>query len=138
MTRTADRRLRRTSVLNVPIKIEVRSKSSLKDMMPTERAFLDSLCHLAHIPDTTPAETLERLSRLLKHKVVSFDRLYRLARNEPPRVRALLGALGESIGTSDIDPKSLDKLRSTLNPLTTYKLHGAAQSLTTRSRWNLT
>jgi hypothetical protein len=140
MTRVADRRIRRRSVLDVPFKVEVRSKDSLRHVTPTERVFLDSLRHLGHIPDTTPLDTLNRLGNLLENKTVSFDRLARAARYEPPRVRALLGALGETVKKREprgIEERFLDKLRSTLHPLSTYNLHGAARSLEAAPRWKL-
>jgi hypothetical protein len=140
VTRVTDRRIRRRSVLGVPLKTEVRSKDSLKGITSTERTFLDSLRHLDRIPDTTPAVSLERLSRLLKEKVVSFDRLAHFARNEPPRVRAMLGAIGESVRAEKperVDAKALKQLRSTLNPLSTYKIRGLPHSLPQSAHWNL-
>ena len=140
MTRSADRRLRRRSVLGVPVKIALRSKESLEDITPTERTFLDSLRHLSHIPDTSPEVTLERLRGLLTDGTVSFDRLAKSALNEPARVRALLGALAETVSLRKpalIKAKALGRLRSSLNPLTTYRLNGAARSLKNHSRWNL-
>jgi hypothetical protein len=95
---------------------------------------------LGHIPDTTPSETLGRLGNLLENKSVSFDRLARVARYEPPRIRALLGALGETVRgktPGGVEEKLLDKLRSSLHPLTAYNLHGAARSLEAAPRWKL-
>ncbi len=138
--RVADRRVHLSSILNVPVRIEVRSHDSIVGITPEERGFLDALRNLTRIPDTTPGAVLERLGHHLKSKTVSFERLVRYARKEPPRVRALLGALGDSVLNTDskcINFKSLDKLRSTLNPLTTYKLKGAARSLTPNAYWRL-
>jgi hypothetical protein len=141
MTRATDRRIRRRSVLDVPLRIKIRSRDSLRHAESTERVFLDSLRDLGRIPDTTPSETLGRLGNLVKNKVVSFDRLARLARHEPPRVRALLGALGETVKKAEprsVEEKSLNTLRATLHPLSTYNLQGAAGSLETAHRWQLT
>ncbi len=46
-----------------------------------------------------------------------FQRLARVARSEPPRARALLGALGEQIGAR---PALLKTLRASLNPLSRF------------------
>ena len=140
MTRSSDRRLRRRSVLGVPVKIAFRSKESLKDITPTERTFLESLRNLSHIPDTSPEVTLERLRSLLTDGTVSFERLAHCALTEPARVRALLGAIAETVffrHPALINSKALGRLRSSLNPLTTYRLNGAARSLKNHSRWNL-
>jgi predicted transcriptional regulator of viral defense system len=140
MTRVADRRVRRRSVLGVPLKVEVRPGNSLKGVTAVERTFLDSLRHLQHIPDTTPAATLNRLRELLKNKTVSFTRLARFAQNEPPRVRALLGAVGESAQADQpeiIDGTALHHLRTSLNPLSAYKVHGLAHALPQSAAWNI-
>lgn len=51
---------------------------------------------------------------LVKRGQFDFDRLARFALTEPPRVRALLGAMGEE---ADVDSAILRPLRRSLNPL---------------------
>jgi len=46
-----------------------------------------------------------------------FDRLLNAAASEPPRVRAILGALGQQLGTA---PTLLQPLRESLNPLSRF------------------
>lgn len=46
-----------------------------------------------------------------------FERLLKVAHSEPPRVRAMLGAIGEEIGKS---PRMLKRIRATLNPLSRF------------------
>ena len=41
----------------------------------------------------------------------------KVAKHEPPRVRAMLGALGEELGK---EKKLLESLKSSLNPLTRF------------------
>lgn len=140
ISRLASRRVRLNSVLNIPLKIEIRPKESLTGITVAERTFLDVLRNINRIPDTTPDKTLARLGTLLETKTLSFGRLASFASTEPPHVRALLGALGESVRSNApkrIPLKSLDHLRSSLNGLTTYNLRRAAQSLPSHSRWNL-
>ena len=64
-----------------------------------------------------PAE--ETLNKLLGYFRESgrLRRLSEISRTEPPRVRAMLGAIAQQLG----QPKSrLSRLRSTLNPLSRF------------------
>lgn len=62
-----------------------------------------------------------------------IKRLVRLALIYPPATRALLGALLEQLQQGKI-PKPLFK---TLNPISGYKLIGAAKVLSTAEKWNI-
>ena len=46
-----------------------------------------------------------------------FERLLKIADSEPPRVRALIGAIGEEIGKK---PAALARLRTSLNPFSRF------------------
>ena len=46
-----------------------------------------------------------------------FERLMKVVHAEPPRVRALLGAIGEETGKA---LQTLKRLRATLNPLSRF------------------
>ena len=48
-----------------------------------------------------------------------YDRLLKVAATEPPRVRAMLGALGEALGNK-ARARALERLRASLNPLSRY------------------
>jgi predicted HTH domain antitoxin len=98
-----------------------------------ERAVLDALRDLRWIPDTTPEHVITRIADLFRSKQVSFERVARFARKEPPRVRALLGAIGRSIGA---DPHLLDELKRSLNPMTHFSL-GLSDRLETAREWNI-
>ena len=54
-----------------------------------------------------------------------------VAASEPPRVRALLGALGDELGKA---PATLRRLRAALNPLSRVDF-GALAGLSSASRW---
>jgi hypothetical protein len=74
--------------------------------------------------------------RLLLRDGVDLPRLARMARREPPRVRALLGALLEDSrarGTAAIR----QELRRSLNPLTTYRIPGVVGYLGSAHAWNI-
>ncbi len=98
-----------------------------------ERAVLDALRDMRWIPDTTPENVLARIADLFRSKRVSFERVARFSRREPPRVRAMLGAIGSSIGA---DPDVLDELKGSLNPMTHFSL-GLSGKLETAREWNI-
>jgi hypothetical protein len=60
-----------------------------------------------------------------------FDRLLKASPTEPPRVRAILGALGERLGRPARD---LDRLRQSLNPLSRFDF-GAFVGLPNARSW---
>lgn len=81
-----------------------------------EGALLELLRDRAETSDLPPAETAQRLQQLLSERE-RFARLARAATEEPPRVRAMLGALGELAGAEE---RQVRKLRESLNPLSRF------------------
>jgi hypothetical protein len=98
-----------------------------------ERAVLDALRELRWIPDTAPEHVIARIAELFRSKRVSFERVARFARREPPRVRALLGAIGSSIGANR---HLLDGLKGSLKPMTHFSL-GLSDKLAAAREWNI-
>lgn len=96
--------------------------------------FLDAMKDLNNIPDVNKkSAVLIFLSRLDKMSSKELDELIKYALLYPPRVRALLGALLEQLDKT-ID---LKRLKSSLNPLTTYKYNLGNTALTTQQNWNI-
>jgi len=60
-----------------------------------------------------------------------FERLLAVAPFEPPRVRAMLGAIGEELGKK---APALEKLRQSLNPLSRFDF-GQLSGLSCALRW---
>jgi hypothetical protein len=81
-----------------------------------EGAILEILRERARSSDLSPEETANRLLRLLTDEE-RFARVVRAAQGEPPRVRAMLGALGQEL---EMPPRLLQQLRKSLNPLSRY------------------
>ena len=79
-------------------------------------AFLELLRERARSSDLGPAATVDRLLSLV-HRPADFHRLATAAMAEPPRVRAMLGALGQQAGAPMAD---LDRLRASLNPISRF------------------
>jgi hypothetical protein len=129
-TFTADHRVRVTAPNS---RVRVSTAPTLRGLSVEERAALDALRDLRQVPDTTPEATIRRLVELCSEGRLSFARLLRVAKLEPPRVRALLGLIGTLLG----EPSgSLDALRHSLNPLTTFKLR-LANVFPDAVRWNI-
>ena len=95
-----------------------------------EGAILEVLRDRARSSDLSAHETTERLLRLLTDEK-RFARLVGVARDEPPRVRAMLGALGQQL---DMPPRLLDRLRRSLNPLSRFDF-GELASLPHAKEW---
>jgi len=99
-------------------------------LQPEEGALLELLRDRALTSDLSPADTAQRLRALLRDPE-RFTRLARAAEEEPPRVRAMLGALGEQ---ADAQPRDLRKLRDSLNPLSRFDF-GALSELPNARSW---
>ncbi|MGD0541030.1 MAG: DUF6088 family protein [Tepidisphaeraceae bacterium] len=81
-----------------------------------DAALLEFLREGGKSSELSPTKTIRHALELLSEKG-RFDRLVKIARSEPPRVRAILGALGTELRAN---PASLRRLRQTLNPLTRF------------------
>ena len=93
---------------------------------------LDALRLLRDIPAVSPDDCVRGVCRLVAAlSVAERERLASLAKAYTPYVRALSGAVLESVGSESFD------LRGTLNGVTTYKLPVSAQALPNKSAWNI-
>jgi hypothetical protein len=110
--------------------VKTRRPESRLRLSEREGALLELLRDRASSSDLGFDETHRRLLRLLDDKV-TFRRLANAARHEPPRVRAMLGALGQELGA---DQRLLDRLRKSLNPLSRYDF-GHLGGLPHASEW---
>lgn len=81
-----------------------------------DTALLDFLRRAGRTSELSSEDTVHRTLTLLSEKG-RFERLISIADTEPPRVRAMLGAIGEQLGE---DAKSLQRLRESLNPLSRF------------------
>ena len=87
----------RSLTVGTPKRVRIRSVGTVKGISTEERATLDALRDLRWIPDTTPEDTFTRVEDLCNSGRVSYEKLVKAAKVEPPRVRALLGVLGERL-----------------------------------------
>jgi hypothetical protein len=93
-------------------------------------AILEILRERARSSDLSPEGTVRRLRQLLADED-RFRRLVTAAMAEPPRVRAMLGALGQELG---MPPPLIDRLRRSLNPLSRFEF-GSLRSLRYSREW---
>ena len=95
---------------------------------------LDALKDFKQIPDMDKKTAVKQiLALLLSLNRKAHVQLIRYALKYPPRTRAFLGALLESI-TQDTD---LTPLEQSLNPLTNYVLGIPSELLPTAQKWNI-
>ena len=125
--------------------LRVRTRERPLDGQPgiraDERATLDALREVRAIPDADPAAVLTRLKTLLATGRLNYRRLARYALVEPPRVRALLGALGEDLLAEHgaaVDRAAVERLRRSLNAFSRYHLPAKAErALKHAANWRI-
>lgn len=102
-----------------------------EDSIPFLR-ILDALKSIKKIPAATPDEVVSNIQRLLENLTENDqDKLIGYAIHYPPAVRALSGAILESIGCESA------RIRETLNPFTKYALGVLESQLPNKSNWNI-
>lgn len=99
-------------------------------LSPEDGAILETLRDRARYSDLSPRQTARRLLALLADES-RFVALASVAMAEPPRVRAMLGAIGEEL---DMPARVLERLRASLNPLSRFDF-GDLRSLRYAKQW---
>jgi hypothetical protein len=112
------------------IKILTRRPESWNGLSPTDAAILDFIRRRGECSELSDQATRNRLLELLSDSK-RFAHLSKVALTEPPRVRAILGAVGQQL---DVDTKYLRLLKESLNPLSRFDF-GALRGLTFAREW---
>jgi len=121
-TQTARKAEVSTSALSLPRKligetiVHTRRPEAWTGLSDTDAALLDFLRRAGKTSELSPEETIRRTISLLSEDG-RFERLAKIAPTEPPRVRAMLGAIGEQLGKSS---SILKHLRQYLNPFSGF------------------
>ena len=122
-TQTAKKNEVATSALSLPRKlvgsdtvIHTRRPEAWAGLSESDAALLDFLRRAGRTSELSPEETIRRTIVLLSEKG-RFERLLRIADSEPPRVRAMIGAIGEQLGKNR---GALSRLRNSLNPFSRF------------------
>ena len=141
-TQTAGRGEVATSALSLPRKliggdtvVHTRRPEAWAILSNTDAAMLDFLRRAGTTSELSDEETLRKTLALLSEKG-RYERLLKVVDTEPPRVRALLGAIGEELAKK---PTALRRLRDSLNPLSRFDfgaLHGLRHAKNWQAREN--
>lgn len=111
----------------------VKSYAEVTDSNYETLGLLDAFKDIKKIPDSSVAQAIKRLSTIVNElNDKQTESFIKYALMYPPRVRALVGAVLENIGAKS---KGIEKLKESLNPLTTIKLGVKENELPTKSNW---
>lgn len=95
---------------------------------------LDAIRYIKKIPDASIEASCKRFLAIIKTlNEKEIKTLVRLALKYPPATRALLGALLGQLQKDTIT----ESLFKSLNPITKYKLPGAAKAISIAEKWNI-
>ena len=110
--------------------IHTRRPEAWRTLSECDAALLDFLRNRGELSELSPAETVTKLLEFFK-ETGRFKRMLDVAESEPPRVRAMLGAIGQQLG---ISASRLTPLRQSLNPLSRFDF-GRLDVLTHAKEW---
>jgi hypothetical protein len=110
--------------------IYTRRPAAWRELPETDAALLDFVRRRGEPSELSPTETVHKLLDHCRERG-RFDRLMKVAAFEPPRVRAILGAIGQELGHS---PRRLTPLRASLNPLSRFDF-GVLSALKHAREW---
>jgi len=96
--------------------IHTRRPQAWASLCEEDAAMLDFLRRAGSTSELSPEETIRRTLKLLSPEG-RYERLLKVADTEPPRVRAMLGAIGEQLGKN---AAALQRLRNSLNPFSRF------------------
>jgi hypothetical protein len=97
-------------------RIHPRRPEAWNSLSETDVALLDFIRQRGATSELSPQETTRKLLNFFIMEG-RFERLADIALSEPPRVRAILGAIGQQLGK---DADLLLRLRESLNPLSRF------------------
>lgn len=111
----------------------VKSYAEVNDNNYDVLGLLDAFKDVRNIPDCLVNQAIRRLSAILnglnekqKESLITYALVY------PPRVRAIVGAV---LQNNSYAGKGLERLKDSLNPLTTIKLGVKERELPTKINW---
>ncbi len=110
--------------------VHTRRPGTWSRLSKTDAALLDFLRHGGKFSELNQEETIRRTLALLSEEG-RLDRFLRIASTEPPRVRAMLGTIGEWLGA---EPRRLQQLRDSLNPFSRFDF-GSLRALPNARIW---
>ena len=97
--------------------VHTRRPDAWRGLRETDAALLDFLRRAGRTSELSPAETVQRALALFR-ETGRFERVLNVTGSEPPRVRAILGAIGQELGKK---PAVLQRLRESLNSVSRFE-----------------
>ena len=97
--------------------IHTRRPEAWRELSEEDAALLDFLRNRGDSSELSAEATVTRLIKLFRDKG-RFQRLLNVAATEPPRVRAMLGAIGQQLG---LPASQFVAMRESLNPLSRFE-----------------
>ncbi len=123
---------RRTRVGRLQIRY-IRSKVEANSTVSNLLQLLDAFNNIKYIPDSDVNTSFMKLSELIRALEYNEKKqLARLACDYSPSVRAMVGAI-----LDQIDVNLAEKLKNSLNPLTTYKIGLTESPMANLSEWRI-
>jgi hypothetical protein len=126
-----------TTALSLPRKlldsatvVHGRRPEAWTSLSQSDAAVLDLLRRGGRTSELAPEETIRKTLAVFSEKRC-FERLLYVADTEPPRVRAIMGAIGEQLGKKK---RALKQLRDSLNPFSRFDF-GALSGLKYAKAW---
>lgn len=117
-------------ILGPKAKLHVNRPKTWEELSSKEAAILDIIRCVGQSSDLSPEETKTLLISHIKAENC-FPKLLKVSAQEPPYVRAILGAIGQEI---EVHFSLLEQLRETINPLTRFNF-GKLHTLSYASQW---
>lgn len=117
--------------LTINIVRQGNKNARIKDADLTD--ILEALRLIRRTPDGATSKTITRVRSIVESRSeVDKKRLVKLAKDERPYVRALLGAI-----LQESDRRLSTELKETLNPITRYRLSISSDILPNKSEWGI-
>ena len=117
-------------LLGPHVRVHPKRPPAWNSLSETEAAVLDFLRQRGRTSDLSEEETIQRLLSILSDRDC-YEHLLKVSKTEPPRVRAMLGAIGEQLGAEQSD---LRRLKQSLNPLSRFDF-GVLAGLVHAGQW---
>jgi hypothetical protein len=110
--------------------VHTRRPAAWANLETRDAALLDFLRNGGRSSELSPQATIKRTLTLISEGR-RFERLLNVAASEPPRVRAILGAIGQHL---QWNLRALHPLRASLNPLSRFDF-GVFEGLPHATKW---
>jgi hypothetical protein len=118
------------TIIGKDARLHTRRPEAWKKLSETEAALLDFIRSRGMTSELSPDDTIRKLLGMLGEKG-RYEKLVQIAASEPPRVRAILGAIGQQLKKEEALQK---KLRASINPLSRFDF-GILRGLKHAAAW---